>query len=190
MLATATTGLKNEALTAIARAAHRACGSRSCRRTNSTATGRDKGLSDGAPGPACGSTRARLDGLADAVTQIVALDDPIGESVRGSARPNGLKITQVRVPFGVVGVIYEARPNVTIDIAALALKSGNAAMLRGGSAALNTNRVLVELIQEALASVGLPTTAVQTIDEFGRDGATRTHAGPGLRRRARPARQR
>jgi glutamate-5-semialdehyde dehydrogenase len=71
----------------------------------------------------------------------------------------------------VIGVIYEARPNVTIDIAALALKSGNAAVLRGGSAAENTNRVLVELIQGALASVGLPADAVQTIDEFGRDGA-------------------
>jgi glutamate-5-semialdehyde dehydrogenase len=80
-------------------------------------------------------------------------------------------LSQVRVPFGVVGAIYEARPNVTIDIAALALKSGNAVVLRGGSAAENTNRVLVGLLQEALASVGLPGDAVQTIDEFGREGA-------------------
>ena len=70
--------------------------------------------------------------------------------MRGSTLPNGLQLTQVRVPFGVVGAIYEARPNVTIDIAALALKSGNAVVLRGGSAAENTNRVLVELLQEAL----------------------------------------
>jgi glutamate-5-semialdehyde dehydrogenase len=91
--------------------------------------------------------------------------------VRGSALPNGIKITQVRVPFGVVGAIYEARPNVTIDIAALALKSGNAAVLRGGSAAINTNRVLVEVIREALGDAGLPVESVQTIDEFGRDGA-------------------
>ena len=75
------------------------------------------------------------------------------------------------MPFGVVGAIYEARPNVTIDIAALGLKSGNAVVLRGGSAAENTNRVLVELLQEALASTGLPADAVQTIDEFGRTGA-------------------
>jgi glutamate-5-semialdehyde dehydrogenase len=169
-LATATTGLKNEALTAIARALIDHADRIVPANEQDLATGEDKGLS------AALLDRLRLDparlaGLADAVTQIVALDDPIGESVRGSARPNGLKITQVRVPFGVVGVIYEARPNVTIDIAALALKSGNAAILRGGSAALNTNRVLVELIQEALASVGLPIAAVQTIDEFGRDGA-------------------
>jgi glutamate-5-semialdehyde dehydrogenase len=75
------------------------------------------------------------------------------------------------VPFGVVGAIYEARPNVTIDIAALALKSGNAVVLRGGTAAENTNRVLVDVIQEALESAGLPIETVQTIDEFGREGA-------------------
>jgi glutamate-5-semialdehyde dehydrogenase len=85
--------------------------------------------------------------------------------------PNGVQLTQVRVPFGVVGAIYEARPNVTIDIAALALKSGNAVILRGGSAAENTNRVLVATIQGALEATGLPIEAVQTIDEFGREGA-------------------
>jgi len=114
---------------------------------------------------------ARLESLADAVRQIAALVDPVGESVRGSTLPNGVKLSQVRVPFGVIGAIYEARPNVTIDIAALALKSGNAVVLRGGSAAENTNRVLVDVIQEALTSVGLPVEAVQTIDEFGREGA-------------------
>jgi len=92
--------------------------------------------------------------------------------VRGSTLENGLHLTQVRVPFGVVGAIYEARPNVTIDIAALALKSGNAVVLRGGSAAENTNRVLVEVIQSALVEAGVPAEAVQTIDEFGREGAT------------------
>lgn len=114
---------------------------------------------------------ARLDSLAEAVLEIVALPDPVGESVRGHTLPNGLLISQVRVPFGVVGAIYEARPNVTIDISALAVKSGNAVILRGGSAAENTNRVLVEIIQEAISAAGLPSTSVQTIDEFGRDGA-------------------
>jgi glutamate-5-semialdehyde dehydrogenase len=113
----------------------------------------------------------RLESLSDAVLQIASLRDPIGESLRGSTLPNGLNITQVRVPFGVVGAIYEARPNVTVDIAALALKSGNAVVLRGGSAAENTNRVLVQLLQAALETVGLPGGAVQTVDEFGRDGA-------------------
>jgi len=91
--------------------------------------------------------------------------------VRGSRLVNGLQISELRVPFGVVGAVYEARPNVTIDIAALALKSGNAVVLRGGSAAENTNRVLVELLQGAMIEVGLPAESIQTIDEFGRDGA-------------------
>jgi glutamate-5-semialdehyde dehydrogenase len=115
---------------------------------------------------------ARISSLADAVDEIEALTDPVGQVVRGSSLPNGVKISQVRVPFGVVGVIYEARPNVTVDIAALALKSGNAAVLRGGSAAENSNRILVALIQDALVAAGLPGESVQTIDPFGRAGAT------------------
>jgi glutamate-5-semialdehyde dehydrogenase len=117
-------------------------------------------------------TESRIRGLAGAVEQISLLTDPVGEVVRGSSLPNGVKISQVRVPFGVVGVIYEARPNVTVDIAAIAIKSGNAVVLRGGSAAENTNRVLVDLLQRAVTAAGLPPEAVQTIDRFGRDGAT------------------
>ncbi|MDP5026197.1 MAG: glutamate-5-semialdehyde dehydrogenase, partial [Aquiluna sp.] len=101
----------------------------------------------------------------------IGLPDPVGRVVDGMTLPNGLALTQVRVPFGVVGCIYEARPNVSIDIAALALKSGNAAVLRGGSAALETNRVLLELIQKSLVDAGLPAEGVQSVDEFGRDGA-------------------
>lgn len=120
--------------------------------------------------------RLRLDqkrilGLASAIREIIALPDPVGDSVAGMTLDNGLKLQQVRVPFGVVGVIYEARPNVTVDIAALAVKSGNAAILRGGSAAENSNRILVSLLQAGLESVGLPVAAVQTVDEFGRAGA-------------------
>lgn len=114
----------------------------------------------------------RIDDLAEAVEAIIGLTDPVGTVVRGSSLPNGIKISQVRVPFGVVGVIYEARPNVTVDIAALALKSGNAAVLRGGSAAENSNRVLVAVVQAAIESAGLPGESVQTIDPFGRAGAT------------------
>ncbi len=116
---------------------------------------------------------ARVTGLALAVRDIAALPDPIGDVLRGSTLPNGLQITQVRVPFGVVGAIYEARPNVTVDLAAILLKSGNVAILRGGSAAENTNTVLVDVIGTALENCGLPRTAVQTIDPFGRDGANR-----------------
>ncbi|WP_024355750.1 glutamate-5-semialdehyde dehydrogenase [Leucobacter chironomi] len=115
----------------------------------------------------------RLRGLAAAVREVIALPDPVGQVVRGSTLANGIAISQVRVPFGVVGAIYEARPNVTVDIAALALKSGNGAVLRGGSAAEHSNRVLVTLIQRAIDRAGLDGDAVQTIDEFGREGASR-----------------
>ena len=170
VLATATAEVKNAALRAIAEAvvsgADRILPANDLDLANARENNVSLGLQD----------RLRLDetrlaGLAEAVLQVASLVDPVGQSVRGSTLENGLKIAQVRVPFGVVGAIYEARPNVTIDIAALALKSGNAAVLRGGSAAENTNRVLVELLQEAIASVGLPAESVQTIDEFGREGA-------------------
>lgn len=171
VLATATTAQKNDALRAIAAS----IGQHEARVLTANeldlANGRENGLSEAL------QDRLRLDpgrlaGLSSAVLDIVALPDPVGDVVRGSRLENGLQLTQVRVPFGVVGAIYEARPNVTIDIAALALKSGNAVVLRGGSAAENTNRVLVEVIQSALAEVGLPIESVQTIDEFGREGAT------------------
>jgi glutamate-5-semialdehyde dehydrogenase len=122
----------------------------------------------------------RLQALADAVRLVAGLVDPVGESVRGRVLPNGLRLDQVRVPFGVVGVIYEARPNVTVDIAALALKSGNAAVLRGGSAARETNRVLVEVLQEALVASGLPADAVVTVDDHGRAGAAELMRARGL----------
>ena len=122
----------------------------------------------------------RIAALAAAVREIISLPDPIGDSVSGMTLPNGLKLQQVRVPFGVIGVIYEARPNVTIDIAALAIKSGNAVALRGGSAAENTNKVLVQILQDGLASAGLPSDAVQTVDPFGRDGAVEMMQARGL----------
>jgi glutamate-5-semialdehyde dehydrogenase len=125
-------------------------------------------------------TRGRIQALADSLQIIVDLPDPIGESLQGYTLGNGLRLQQVRVPLGVVGCIYEARPNVTIDIAALAIKSGNAAVMRGGSAAENTNRVLVGLIQSALMSAGLPKAAVQTIDQYGREGASELMQGRGL----------
>lgn len=116
---------------------------------------------------------ARISALSDAVRDIIALPDPIGKVIRGGTLANGVAISQVRVPFGVVGAIYEARPNVTVDIAAIALKSGNGAVLRGGSAAEHTNSVLVRVIQDAITSAGLAGDAIQTIDAYGREGANR-----------------
>lgn len=125
-------------------------------------------------------TPERVSGLAQAVRDIVGLADPVGEVVRGATLANGLRISEVRVPFGVVGVIYEARPNVTVDIAALAIKSGNGAVLRGGSAAESSNRVLVGLIGQALEEAGMAANAICTIDDFGRTGAEWLMAARGL----------
>ena len=172
VLAITTTAQKNSALEAIAAAIENGADEVVPANDLDLANGRENGLSQGL------QDRLRLDAprlaaLAAAVREIIGLTDPVGETVRGSKLQNGVRIDQVRVPFGVVGAIYEARPNVTVDIAALALKSGNAVVLRGGSAAENTNRVLVRLIQDALTRAGLPAASVQTIDEFGRDGAKR-----------------
>lgn len=112
----------------------------------------------------------RIEAISEAVAKIISLPDPIGDVIRGMSLPNALKLTQIRVPLGLIGVIYEARPNVTIDIAVLAIKSGNATVLRGGRAAENTNRVLVQLLQDSLALAGIDSAAIQTVDEFGREG--------------------
>ena len=123
---------------------------------------------------------SRIQAIADAAKKIIGLADPIGDVVRGMSLPNALKLTQIRVPLGVIGVIYEARPNVTIDIVVLAIKSGNAVVLRGGSAAEKTNAVLVQLLQDALALAGINSDAVQTVDEFGRDGGVEMMRAVGL----------
>ncbi|TDN92785.1 glutamate-5-semialdehyde dehydrogenase [Microbacterium sp. BK668] len=132
--------------------------------------GRTTGLSEAL------QDRLRLDeprvaSLAAAVRDIAALPDPVGRVLDERVLPNGVKLTKVSVPFGVVGSIYEARPNVTVDIAALALRSGNAVVLRGGTAAELTNAALVRAMRGALAEHGIDPEAIQTVDEFGRDGA-------------------
>ncbi|GEL95445.1 glutamate-5-semialdehyde dehydrogenase [Cellulomonas composti] len=116
-------------------------------------------------------TDARIAAIADALRELAGLPDPVGEVVRGQTLPNGLRLRQLRVPMGVVGMIYEARPNVTVDAAGLALKSGNAVILRGGSAAASSNAVIVEVLGEALEKRGLPGALVQSIDAWGREGA-------------------
>ncbi|MET4003717.1 MULTISPECIES: glutamate-5-semialdehyde dehydrogenase [Arthrobacter] len=116
-------------------------------------------------------TKPRIKGLADALENLATLPDPVGNVVRGQTLPNGLRMRQINVPMGVVAAIYEARPNVTVDIAGLALKSGNAVILRGGTAAANTNKALLSILRDALDSVGLPSDAVQSVDQFGREGA-------------------
>jgi glutamate-5-semialdehyde dehydrogenase len=102
--------------------------------------------------------------MADGVDQVATLPDPVGEITDLKFRPSGIQVGRMRVPLGVIGIVYEARPNVTADAAALCLKSGNAAILRGGSEAIHCNRAIAALVQEALAAVGLPPHAVQVVD--------------------------
>lgn len=125
-------------------------------------------------------TPERIGSLAAAVREVIALPDPLGQVIQKKTLPNGLGISQISVPFGVIGMIYEARPNVTIDIAALAIKSGNALVLRGGSAAEQTNRELLNVIREALSANGINSECVQSVDEFGRDGAKAVMTARGL----------
>lgn len=105
----------------------------------------------------------RIQDMADGLRQIVSLPDPVGEQLEETIRPNGLRIVKLRVPLGVIGIIYEARPNVTVDAAGLCLKTGNAVVLRGGSSALHSNQRIVEVLHKALASSSIPPDALQLI---------------------------
>ena len=122
----------------------------------------------------------RLRGMADGLRDVARLPDPVGEVVRGSTLPNGLELRQVRVPLGVVGIIYEARPNVTADAAGLCLKSGNAVLLRGSSSAAESNAALVEAMRSALSEVELPTDAVQLISSDSRESVKHLMRARGL----------
>ena len=114
---------------------------------------------------------ARVRGMADGLRDVAGLADPVGEVVRGSTLANGLELRQVRVPFGVVGIIYEARPNVTADAAGICLKSGNAVLLRGSSSALRSNTEIVRVLREAAAQAGLPADVVQLVPGEGHEPA-------------------
>ncbi len=117
-------------------------------------------------------TEERIEGIADACLQLVNLEDPVGEVLEGSVRPNGMRITKVRVPLGVAGIIYESRPNVTVDAAALCIKSGNAAVLRGGKEAIHSNKILMGLMQQALRECGFAGETVQLVEDTSREVAT------------------
>src|SRR5699024_9159570 len=110
-------------------------------------------------------TEQRIQGMVEGVKQIMELADPLGEIIESLTPPNGLKVDKVRVPLVVIGIIYEARPNVTADAAALCLKTGNCAFLRGSSSALESNKAIVHIVQRALTSVGLPAESVQLLED-------------------------
>jgi glutamate-5-semialdehyde dehydrogenase len=125
-------------------------------------------------------TAERIAGMAEGLRQLAALPDPIGDVVRGSTLPNGLELRQVRVPFGVVGIIYEGRPNVTVDAAGICLKSGNAAVLRGSSSAASSNAAIVSVLRKAVADAGLPPEAIQLLDATTRDSVKELMRARGL----------
>lgn len=116
-------------------------------------------------------TKARIESMADGLNQIAALDDPVGEMLSMKKRPNGLQIGQRRVPMGVIGIIYEARPNVTADAFGLCLKTGNATILRGGKEAIHSNKAVVKILQQALKKNNLPEESVQLVENTTRDSA-------------------
>lgn len=109
-------------------------------------------------------THARIEGMADGLRQVATLVDPVGDVLSEKTLPNGLNITKVRVPLGVIGIIYEARPNVTADAAGLCLKSGNAVVLKGGSEAMESNKAISKILSEAATAAGMPEGAIQFID--------------------------
>ncbi len=116
-------------------------------------------------------TRERIQAMAEGLRQVVGLTDPVGETISMKVLPNGLQVGQRRVPLGVIGIIYESRPNVTADAFALCFKTGNAVILRGGSDAIHSNKAIVKVIRGALAKQELPQDALQLIEDTSRDTA-------------------
>lgn len=161
-LAALTTDEKNAALLAIADALEAHAGAVLAENARDIEAARAKGLSDALLDRLL-LTEGRVKALATATREVVALPDPVGEVIEGRVRPNGLRLVRRRTPIGVLGVIYEARPNVTVDIATLSLKTGNAVILRGGSETLRSNIALVEVIRGALSQCGVPLDAVQIL---------------------------
>ena len=162
-LATASTAKKNAALLAIAAAIRRDKAALVAANQEDLATARVAGLESAMLDRLTLSEKG-VEAMADGVEQVAKLPDPIGEMGELKFMPSGIQVGKMRVPLGVIGIIYEARPNVTADAAALCLKSGNAAILRGGSEAIRSNRAIAALVQEGLRTAGLPAECVQVID--------------------------
>lgn len=162
-MARASTQDKNRALLAIAKAISARLDDIKAANAKDMERGRANGL-DPALLDRLELTSGRIEDMLDGLLQVAALADPVGEITDLKYRPSGIQVGKMRVPLGVIGIIYESRPNVTIEAASLCLKSGNAAILRGGSEAIEANRVLAECIREGLEAAGLPATAVQVVE--------------------------
>ena len=163
ILANTDTQQKNQALLYIAEALEANAATLKAENAKDLAAGRDKGLDDAMLDRLTVSDKT-IASMAEGVRQVAGLADPIGTISDMNYRPSGIQIGKMRVPLGVVGIIYESRPNVTVDAAALCLKSGNATILRGGSEAIHSNRAIAECVKQGLAKAGLPSAAVQVIE--------------------------
>ena len=170
-IATASTGEKNKVLEAIAQVLLENSDAILAENEKDIANARDNGISETMV-DRLRLTKERIKWIADACMELVNLEDPVGEVLQGSVRPNGMRITKVRVPMGVIGIIYESRPNVTVDAGALCLKSGNAAILRGGKEAIHSNMILVNLMQRALETSGFAKETIQLVEDTSREVST------------------
>ncbi len=169
-LACASTALKNNALAAIAAALRENTAEILAANAKDLENGKANGMSDSLL-DRLALSKKRIEDIADSVLEIIALPDPVGKIKDGSVRPNGLNIEKVAVPLGTVAVIYEARPNVTIDAAALCLKSGNTVILRGGKEAINSNIATADVMRNALETVGLDKNCIQLVEDTSRETA-------------------
>lgn len=167
-LARADTGTKNNALQSIADGIRAASSTLKQENARDLQAGKEKGLDD-ALLDRLELTDARIEAMAEGLEQVAALADPVGEISNMNYRPSGIQLGQMRVPIGVIGIIYESRPNVTADAAGLCLKSGNATILRGGSEAIYSNQAIAACIHQGLEQAGLPTNAVQVVNTTDRE---------------------
>ena len=163
VLSRSETADKNTALLAMADAINQSASLLKTENAKDLVVGKAKGLDD-AMLDRLTLTDARIQAMAEGLRQIAALPDPIGEISGMAYRPSGIQVGRMRVPLGVIGIIYESRPNVTADAAGLCLKSGNATILRGGSEAIHSNQAIAKCIQQGLLAAGLPAHAVQVIE--------------------------
>ena len=170
VLMTATSEMKNKALEAIAKALIENTAYIEENNALDIENARNNGMSESMI-DRLSLNESRIRAISDAVLQVASLDDPCGKVVSGTKRPNGLLIEKVTVPLGVIAVIFEARPNVTVDAAALCLKSGNSVILRGGKEAINSNKAMTAIMRKAVASAGLPENCIQLVEDTSRDSA-------------------
>lgn len=169
-IATAGTAKKNELLEKIAENLRKNIDVILKENEKDTAMAKENGITD-AMVDRLRLTPERINDIADACIYLTGLNDPVGEVIEGYTRPNGMRITKTRVPMGVIGIIFESRPNVTVDAATLCIKSGNAAILRGGKEAINSNKILMDIMRESVEECGLPKDIIQLVEDTSRESS-------------------